>query len=241
MNRRRPADLKRKDTRTEAEKIEERVQRDLSNKERELAEWIPKTALGKKVKNGQITTMTEIFDKGLKIREPQIVDSLLQITDEVVDTAKTTRVVRAGRKFSFRVCVLVGNKDGYIGFGVGKDIDRFPAINKAKRDAKLNLVRIYRGSGSWEEQPTDEGHSIPFKVNGKSGSVRVALMPAPKGTGLAVGNNIRKVMEFAGIQNIWGKASGNSGNTLNFVRAAIDALAKTGNVKVTKDIEKKIK
>ena len=239
MNRKRPADIKK--AKDAAEKIEEKIQRELSNKERELADWAPKTALGKQVKNGTITTIDEIFSKGYKIREPEIVDSLLQIVEEVVDTAKTTRVVRAGRKFSFRVTVLVGNKDGYLGVGTGKDVDRFPAINKAKRDAKLNLVKIYRGSGSWEEQPTNDRHSIPFKVTGQSGSVRVNLMPAPKGTGLAVGHNIRKVMEFAGIQNVWGKAKGNSGNTLNFVRAAINALEQTGKVKLSKDVLRKIK
>jgi small subunit ribosomal protein S5 len=239
MNRKRPADIKK--AKDAAEKIEEKIQRELSNKERELADWAPKTDLGKQVKNGAITTIDEIFSKGYKIREPEIVDSLLQIAEEVVDTAKTTRVVRAGRKFSFRVTVLVGNKDGYIGVGTGKDVDRFPAINKAKRDAKLNLVKIYRGSGSWEEQPTEDQHSIPFKVTGQSGSVRVNLMPAPKGTGLAVGHNIRKVMEFAGIQNVWGKAKGNSGNTLNFVRAAINALEQTGKVKLSKDVLRKIK
>lgn len=238
MNRRR--EEKKKKT-NEKEEITEKIERELREKEKMLNAWTPKTNLGKMVSEGKITTMDEIFEKGYKIKEPEIVDSLLKLEDEVIHTAKTTRVVRAGRKFSFRVTVLVGNKDGYLGVGTGKDVDRFPAITKAKRNAKLNLVKINRGSGSWEEQPTEDKHSIPFKVEGKAGSVRVILMPAPKGTGLAVGQNIRKVMEFAGIQNIWGKAKGNSGNRLNFVRAAVDALKQTTNIKITKDIEKKFK
>jgi small subunit ribosomal protein S5 len=223
------------------ETITEKLERELSEKQKMLNEWTPKTELGKKVSAGEIISIDEIFEKGYKIKEPEIVDSLLQLEEEIVDTAKTTRVVRSGRKFSFRVTVLVGNKDGYIGIGTGKDTDRFPAISKAKRDAKLHLIKINRGSGSWEEQPTEDKHSVPFKVEGKAGSVRVKLMPAPKGTGIAVGQNIRRVMEFAGIQNVWGKAKGNSGNRLNFVRAAVDALAQTTKVKMTEDIEKKYK
>ncbi len=240
MNRKRTQDPKRKRGR-DSEDIKEKIEREIAEKEKILSEWTPKTDLGKKVQAGELNSLDEVFEKGYKIREPEIVDSLETIEEEVVDTAKTTRVVRAGRKFSFRVTVLVGNKNGYVGIGTGKDVDRFPAINKAKRQARLNLKKVYMGSGSWEEQPTEDKHSVPFKVTGKSGSVRVTLMPAPKGTGLAVGKNIRRVMELAGIQNIWGKARGNSGNRLNFVSAAVDALAKTGNVKTTKEIERKLK
>lgn len=241
MNRKKTIESDRRKTKEELEEgIQAKIAKELSQKEKELNDWVPKTQLGKLVKVGKINNMDEIFEKGYKIREPEIVDSLLQIEDEVVDTAKTTRVVRAGRKFSFRVTVIVGDKNGYIGVGTGKDVDRFPAINKAKRDAKLNLIKIHRGSGSWEEQPTEDKHSIPFKVIGSSGSVRVTLMPAPKGTGLAVGKNIESVMKLAGIKNIWGKAKGNSANKLNFVRAAINALSKTGQFKLSKDIERKL-
>ncbi len=241
MNRRRPEEVKKKRTKEEIEEnLQAKLAKEITQKEKELNDWVPKTELGKLVKTGKINSIDEIFDKGYKIREPEIVDTLLKLEDEVVDTAKTTRVVRAGRKFSFRVTVIVGNRDGYIGVGTGKDVDRFPAIGKAKRDAKLNLMKIYRGSGSWEEKPTEDKHSIPFKVIGNAGSVRVTLMPAPKGTGLAVGKNIESVMKLAGIRNIWGKATGNSANRLNFVRAAIDGLAKTGKVKFSKDIEKKL-
>ena len=239
MNRGRPNERKKRGEETE-EDIAERIQRELVLKEKNLNEWTPKTELGRLVKSGKITSMDDIFEKGYKIREPEIVDSLLQLEDEVVDTSKTTRVVMSGRKFSFRVTVLVGNKDGYIGVGTGKDVDRFPAIGKAKRNAKLNLVKVYRGSGSWEEQATEDKHSIPFKVIGKAGSVRVKLMPAPKGTGVAVGKNIESVMRLAGVRNVWGKAKGRSSIKLNFVRAAVDALKNTGEVKMSKDIERKI-
>jgi len=218
----------------------ERIERELSEKQLALSNWTAKTELGRAIKAGKINSIDELFDKGVKILEPEIVDSLLTLDEHLVEMARTTRVTRAGRKYSYRAAVLVGNKNGYIGLGTAKDADRFPAVNKAKRMAKLNLVKVYRGSGSWEEQPTDDKHSIPFKVEGKSGSVRVILMPAPKGTGLAVGKGIKPVMVLAGIRNVWGRTKGRSTIQLNFVQAAIDALSQTAKMKASRDIERKI-
>jgi len=218
----------------------ERIEREISEKALMLQNWVPKTELGRAVKSGKITSLDEVFEKGMKVLEPEIVDSLARLEDHLVQVARTTRVTRAGRKYSYRADVLVGNKNGYIGIGSAKDADRFPAINKAKRLAKLNLVKVYRGSGSWEEQPTEDRHSVPFEVEGKVGSVKVVLMPAPKGTGLAVGKAIRPVLELAGIRNVWGRTNGRSTIHLNFVKAAIEALSQTGKMKSSKDIERKI-
>ena len=218
----------------------EKIAREIAEKEKTLENWVPKTKLGRQVKAGKITSIDQVFDSGQRILEPQIVDSLCELEEELVEVAKTTRVVRAGRKFSFRASIMVGNKNGYIGLGSGKDTERFPAIEKAKRAAKLNLKKVYLGSGSWEEQPTEDKHSVPFKVVGKQGGVKVTLMPAPKGTGLVVGKNIKKVMEFAGVRNVWSKARGSSATKLNFVKAAIDAPEQTGKVRVSDDIEKKL-
>jgi len=225
--------------RTEESEIE-RIEREIVERQAVLANWVPKTELGRAVKSGKITNVNEIFDKGMRVLEPEIMDSLLKLEDHLIQLARTTRVTRAGRKYSYRAEVIAGNKDGFVGVGTAKDADRFPAINKAKRVAKLNLIRVYRGSGSWEEQATDDKHSVPFKVEGRTGSVRVVLMPAPKGTGLAVGKAIRPVMELAGIRNVWGRTKGRSTIHLNFVLAAIDALSKTGKMKASRDIEKKI-
>ncbi|MGI6589349.1 MAG: 30S ribosomal protein S5 [Candidatus Iainarchaeum sp.] len=218
----------------------EGIERELVERQNVLTNWTPRTELGRMVKAGKFTTLDDVFNSGKKIMEPEIVDSLTVVYDHLVQVARTTRVTRAGRKYSYRADVLLGNKDGYIGIGSAKDVDRFPAINKAKRMAKLNLIRVYRGSGSWEEQATEDKHSVPFKVEGKSGSVKVVLLPAPKGTGLAVGKAIRPVMELAGIQNVWGQTKGRSTISLNFVKAAIDALEQTGKMKASKDVEKKM-
>jgi small subunit ribosomal protein S5 len=225
---------------TEEDKELEQIKKNIVEREQSLTNWVPKTELGRAVKAGKITTLEEIFDKGLKILEPEIVDTLVALEDEVVELARTTRVTMAGRKYSYRASVVVGNKDGFIGIGSGKDADRFPAINKAKKAAKLALIRVYRGSGSWQEQKTDDKHSVPLKVTGQCGSVRVTLIPAPKGTGLAVGKSIKRVLELAGVKNVWSKAAGRTAIPLNFVKAAIDALDKVAQMKMSKDIERKI-
>ncbi len=209
-------------------------------KEKELLEWIPKTELGKKVLAGEIKSLEEVLSTNKKIMEPEIVDYLEELEEKLVDVQKTARVVRAGRKFSFRVAVLVGNKNGIVGLGTAKDKEKWPAVRKATKNAKLNLILVKRGCGSWECTCNEE-HSVPFKVVGKNASVRVTLLPAPKGVGLVVGDNIKPVLEFAGIKDVWSKTSGSTDTTLNFVRAAINALENISNVKLSKDMEKKLR
>ena len=221
-----------------AEREEKRKEREINEKALSLSDWIPKTELGKKVKNGEITSIEEIFAKNLPILEPEIVDSLVDLQEEVIDIKKTSRVVRAGRKFAFRTSVLVGNKNGLIGLGTAKDTEKWPAVEKAKRKARLNLVRIRRGCGSWE-CPCHEQHSVPFKVEGKCASVRVTLLPAPKGVGLVAGDNIKKVLEFAGIKDVWSRTAGATKTTLNFALAAIDALSNTAKMRVSEEISRK--
>jgi small subunit ribosomal protein S5 len=230
-----------KDIKQEKKKQETDALAKLSDRERGLMDWIPKTELGKKVKNGEITNINDIFDKNKPILEPGIVDTLTELEENVIDVKKTTRVVRAGRKFSFRVAVLVGNRNGLIGLGVGKDRDKWPAVRKATRNAKMNLVRVVTGSGSWEEQlQADAKHSIPFKVTGKCGSVKVTFLPAPRGTGLVIGQNIKPVLQFAGITDIWSQTKGATDTKLNFIRAAIDALTQTAKVKASNTIARKV-
>ncbi len=206
-----------------------------------LAKWIPKTMLGKMIKRNEISSLEEIFSRNIAVLEPEIVDSLVELEEKVVDVKKTTRVVMAGRKFSFRVAVLVGNRDGYLGLGTGKDAEKWPAVRKAARDARLKIVRVVRGTGSWEEQQQHGArHSIPFKVDGKCGSVRITLFPAPRGAGLVAGANIKDVFRLAGITDVWSKTRGATDTKLNFIRAAIDALSRTAKAKATKDIMEKI-
>ena len=205
-----------------------------------LKDWVPKTELGRLVLNGKIKSLRGLLLSNKRILEPEIVEYLEpDLESVVVDVRKTARVVRAGRKFSFRATVLIGNRNGVIGLGTAKDKEKWPAVRKATKNAKLNLVLVQRGCGSWE-CACNEPHSVPFKVSGKCASVKVTLMPAPKGTGLVVGNVIKPVLELAGIKDVWSKTSGNTSIKLNFVSACIDALRKTMKVKTSANMEKKV-
>jgi len=219
---------------------EERQARKQEERQRTISDWIPKTEVGKLVKKEEIKNLDELFTKGYRIVEPQIVDVLVpNLKEKMVDFKKTTKVTRQGRNFSFRAAVLIGDGESYIGLGTAKDKEKFPAINKATRNAKLNIKKVRKACGSWECR-CKENHSVPFNVVGKSSSVRVKLLPAPKGIGLVVGDNIKQVLKFAGVKDVWSKSEGNTASTLDFVQAAIDALSATNKVRLSNDIANKL-
>ncbi len=198
----------------------------------EKVEWMPQTRLGKLVKEGQVTTMGEAVESGLPIRESQIVDALLpDIRDEVLDINMVQRMTDSGRRVKFRATVIVGNGDGFLGLGEGKDVQVGIAIRKAIDNAKMNVIGIKRGCGSWE-CGCGLGHTVPFSVEGKAGSVKVELKPAPRGLGLASGGTAKKVLEIAGIKDVWARAEGETRTTLNFAKATYNALMKTTTMKV---------
>ncbi len=200
--------------------------------EEEKVEWIPQTRLGKLVKEGQVATMSEALESGLPIRESQIVDALLpEIRDEVLDINMVQRMTDSGRRVKFRATVIVGNGDGFIGLGEGKDVQVGIAIRKAIDTAKMNIISLKRGCGSWE-CGCGLGHTVPFEVTGKAGSVTVELKPAPRGLGLASGGTAKKVLEIAGIKDVWARAKGETRTTLNFAKATYNALMQTTTMKV---------
>jgi small subunit ribosomal protein S5 len=189
-------------------------------------DWEPKTEMGRKVKSGEITNIDDVLKGGKPILEPQIVDMLLpDLKTEMFRITTTQRVTDSGRRMSFKAIVLVGDGNGHIGLGVGKAAETGPAIDYAKRDAKKNLMYVPRGCGSWECRCGDK-HSIPFAVRGKQSSTSVSLRPAPKGLGLAVNNNIKKVASLLGIKDIWGQSRGSTGNLYNSLVATLKALKK---------------
>jgi len=190
-------------------------------------EWIPKTKLGRLVYEGQVTTFDEALRSGLPLKESGIIDVLLPgLEDDVLDINMVQRMTDSGRRVKFRATVIVGNKDGYIGLGQGKDKQVGPAIRNGIDKAKLNIISIKRGCGSWECSCGQE-HSVPYKVSGTAGSVRIFLMPAPRGLGIAAGETAKKVMELAGIQDVWTRTEGKTRTTLNFAKATYDALHNT--------------
>ncbi len=209
--------------------------------------WKPKSALGKKVVAGEITNIDEIFENGWKIKEAEIVDILmpnLQTDLLLIGQAKgkfgggqrrvfrqTQKKTKEGNKPKFSTLAVVGNKDGYVGIGFGKAKETVPAREKALRNAKLNLFKIRRGCGSWQcgcKTP----HSIPFKVEGKCGSVTIKLMPAPKGKGLVCEKEVAKVLQMAGIKDVWAKARGQPRIKLNLIAATVTALHELIEIKI---------
>ncbi len=194
-------------------------------------QWIPRTELGKEVASGKITSLDEIYTSGRKILEPQIIDVLLpDLKEEVMEVTSTQRMTAYGRKMQIRAVVIVGNRNGYIGIGIGKGTEARDSIIEAIRDAKKRLVRVNLGCGSWE---CDCGgkHSIPMKISGKSSSTKVTLRPAPKGVGLVAGHAARKVLELAGVKDVWSFSSGRTRNVINTVQAVISALDKLNKLK----------
>jgi small subunit ribosomal protein S5 len=201
-------------------------------------EFIPKTQLGHMVKEGKITDIDEIFDKGLPIMELGIIDTLLpDLEEEVMDVNLVQRMHKSGRKVNFRVIVAVGNKNGYIGLGQGKAKEVGPAIRKAVDNAKFNIIKVRRGCGDWGCVCGRE-HTVPFKVEGKKGSVRVTLIPAPGGVGLAIGNVGKTILGLAGIDDVWSQTMGQTQTTINFAGAVFEALKELSKVKATsKDLK----
>jgi small subunit ribosomal protein S5 len=179
------------------------------------------------VKEGKITSIDEIFAMNVPILEPEIVDYLLpDLKHEIIDVGIVQKQTDAGELSRFRVVVIVGNENGYVGIGKGKAKQLRFAIEKAIINAILNLAPVRRGCGSWECM-CGTPHSVPFTVSGKSGSVRITLYPAPKGTGLVAGDVVKVVLRMAGIKDVWSKTLGETRTTYNFARAAYNALVNT--------------
>ncbi len=211
-----------------------------------LSNWVPKTNLGKKVMAGEIT-LDEIFSKGIPIKEPEIVDKLISnLKSEIIliggspgkgggirrtPTMRTVRMHRSGRRYKMTAMVVIGNSNGYIGLGVGAANDHRDAISKATEAAKLNIMPVRRSCGSWKCKCSAR-HSIPFKASGKRGSVRITLIPAPKGAGLMVSEETKKIMQLAGIKDIWSKIDGNSRNRRNMSFAVLDAFRNLNKMKI---------
>lgn len=133
-----------------------------------------------------------------------------------LDVRRTARVVQGGRRFSFRTTVVVGNRNGKVGVGMGKGPDVSGALDKASNQAKKNII-IFR---------LTENKSISHPVEGKVSAARILLKPARAGHGLVAGGPIRIIAEMAGIKNLTGKILGRTPNKLNNAKATIDALRK---------------
>ena len=212
--------------------------------------WKPITTLGNKVKSGDIKTIDEILDRGEAILEPQIADALLPgLQSDLLMIGQsrgkfgggkrsiwkqTQKKSCEGNKTSFSTLAVVGNKNGYVGIGLGKAKETVPAREKAIRKAKLNIIKIKRGCGDWACDCAT-AHSIPAAVHGKVGSVEVTLLPAPRGTGLCAETETKKILGLAGIKDVYGKTKGNTATKINLMLASFEALKKLSKLKIKEE------
>ncbi|MFX0022934.1 MAG: 30S ribosomal protein S5 [Candidatus Hermodarchaeota archaeon] len=185
-------------------------------------EWFPKTKLGELVKQGLIT-LDKIFQNNLVVKEKEIIDILLpQLREDVITIKMVQKMTASGQRSRFKAVVIVG-ADGFLGVGASKSKEVGPAIRKAIDKAKLSVVPIMRGCGSGE-CGCGGTHSIPFKIEGKCGSVKIRLIPAPVGVGLASADKVKQVLRLCGIEDIWSKTFGDTRTSENLVKATFDAL-----------------
>ena len=150
--------------------------------------------------------------------------SQLELEDNVVTIKRVTKVVKGGRNMKFTALVVVGDKNGHVGVGLGKATEIPEAIRKGKEDAIKHLVEV----------PIDENGSVPHDFIGKFGGSTVLLKRAPEGTGIIAGGPARSVLELVGIKNIRTKSLG-SNNKQNVVLAAVNGLS---NLKRPEDVAK---
>lgn len=135
--------------------------------------------------------------------------------DEVVlEVRRVTRVVAGGKRFSFRAVVVIGDRKGRVGVGLGKGLDVADSVRKARADAEANLISF----------KLKDGRTIPYDVDAKHGSAKVRVKPAREGHGLIAGGAARAVLDLAGVKDVSAKILGATHNKLNNALATLKAL-----------------
>lgn len=193
---------------------------------REESGWTPVTKLGRLVKDGKIGSLEEIFLFSLPVKEAEIIDFFLKdkLQDEVMKIMPVQKQSSAGQRTRFKAFVALGDNNGHIGLGVKCASEVATAIRGAIIAAKLNVAPVRRGY--WGRKG-GLPHTVPCKVTGKCGSVRVRLIPAPRGTGLVSSPAGKKLMHMAGITDCYTSTRGHSRTMGNFIKAMFNALKAT--------------
>jgi len=207
-----------------------------------LENWKPKTKLGILVKNKKIKKIEEILNQ--KVLESEIIDTFLNLNSDILNIGQakgkfgggkrrawrqTQKKTAEGNVPTFSCMAVVGDQEGYVGLGYGRSKETLPARAKALRKAKLNIFKIKRACASFD-CTCGEPHTVPFIVEGKCGSCRVKLMPAPQGTGLVIGDECKKILRAAGIKDVYSVTNGKIRTTINLAKACMDALSKTNSM-----------
>lgn len=144
--------------------------------------------------------------RGFRKREPK------EFEEEVIQIDRVTRVVKGGRKLRFRATVVIGNKKGKVGIGIGKSVEVTGAIQKAIAKAKKSLIQVKL-----------DGATVPHEIKVKFKAAKILLLPASPGTGLIAGGTVRKVLELAGVKDVLSKCYGTT-NKVNNTKASFEAL-----------------
>jgi len=170
--------------------------------------------------------LEEIYLYSLPIKEYQIIDHFLGETlkDEVMKIMPVQKQTRAGQRTRFKAFVIVGDANGHVGLGVKCSKEVATAIRGAIQLAKLSVIPVRRGY--WGNK-IGAPHTVPCKVTGKTGSVSLRLVPAPRGTGIVAARTPKKVLQFAGIQDVFTGTTGHTKTMGNFVKATFEALRGT--------------
>jgi len=194
--------------------------------DRDETEWTPVTKLGRLVKEKKIESLEVIFLFSLPVKEAEIIDFFLKdkLNDEVMKIMPVQKQSSAGQRTRFKAFVALGDNDRHVGLGVKCASEVATAIRGAITAAKLNVSPVRLGYwGSKHGRP----HTVPCKVTGKCGSVRVRLIPAPRGTGLVSSPAGKKLMHMAGIKDCYTSTRGHSRTMGNFIKAMCYALQAT--------------
>ena len=141
-------------------------------------------------------------------------DTKIDWLERVVAIQRVTKVVKGGKKMSFRAVVVVGNEHGKVGVGIGKAGDVITAVKKGVTDGKKHIINV----------PLTSSNSIPHPITGRFGAAKLVLRPSAPGSGVIAGGSVRTVLELAGVKNILSKQLG-SNNLLNNARATVEGLS----------------
>jgi len=191
----------------------------------EEKEWVPVTKLGRLVKDGKIKSIEEIYLYSLPIKEYQIVDIFLpRLKDEVMKIMPVQKQTRAGQRTRFKAFVAIGDFDGHVGLGVKCAKEVATAIRGAIILAKLSVIPVRRGY--WGAHLGDP-HTIPGKVSGKVGSVMCRLIPAPRGTGIVAAPASKRILQLAGVEDVYTSSKGSTATMGNFLKATFAAITMT--------------
>jgi len=228
----------------EIEKIEGAEARESEREEKErtekLAKWQPRTIIGREVKEGKIKNIDELLATKRKLMEEEAIDWLVKLESDMIAIGQakgkfgggkrriwkqTQKKTAEGNVPTFACMAVVGDRAGHVGLGYGKAKETLPAREKAIRDAKLSIATIKRGCGSFK-CACGEPHSIPYKVEGKVGSCKIILLPAPRGSGLVIDDECKKILRLAGISDVYSKTFGQTRTKINLAKACFEALKK---------------